>query len=372
MRIVHVANYYAARSGGMRTTMHALGRGYLAAGHEFCMVVPGTGWSQEQTSVGLRVTVPSVPLPGTGYSIVPFEGTVRAAIEQLAPDRLEVSDRTTLRRLGAWARRQGIPTVLFAHERLDDWLRQFVPAGARSRSDAPSPITDRMVLTSLRDYDRIVCTTQYAAAQFERLAPGVVDRIPLGVDLETFAPLRHRARNDAVVLVHAARLSPEKAPHRSVRTLRELLRRGVDARLVVVGDGPSRARMERLAHDLPVEFTGFVSDRAILRRLLASADVSLNPGPIETFCLSAMESLACGTPAVAASTSAVGELLAGAGEVADPTPESFADAVERILARPESARRRAARARAEQFPWSRTVDAMLELHAELGNERRTG
>ncbi|MCX7283667.1 MAG: LysR substrate-binding domain-containing protein, partial [Novosphingobium sp.] len=40
--------------------------------------------------------------------------------------------------------------------------------------------------------------------------------------------------------------------------------------------------------------------------ILASADVSLAPGPIETFCLAALESLAAGTPVVASNTSAVG------------------------------------------------------------------
>jgi alpha-1,6-mannosyltransferase len=41
VRIVHVANAYTPRSGGIRTTVHALGRGYRAAGHEFVLVVPG-------------------------------------------------------------------------------------------------------------------------------------------------------------------------------------------------------------------------------------------------------------------------------------------------------------------------------------------
>ena len=42
MRIVHVANFYGPNSGGIKTTMHELGRGYLAQGHEFIFIVPGT------------------------------------------------------------------------------------------------------------------------------------------------------------------------------------------------------------------------------------------------------------------------------------------------------------------------------------------
>jgi hypothetical protein len=41
VRIVHFANAYTPRSGGIRTTVHALGHGYRVAGHEFVLVVPG-------------------------------------------------------------------------------------------------------------------------------------------------------------------------------------------------------------------------------------------------------------------------------------------------------------------------------------------
>jgi alpha-1,6-mannosyltransferase len=41
MRIVRLANYVGPRSGGMRTALRELGAGYLAAGHEPVLVVPG-------------------------------------------------------------------------------------------------------------------------------------------------------------------------------------------------------------------------------------------------------------------------------------------------------------------------------------------
>ena len=385
MHIVHVANYYAPHSGGMRTTMHALGRGYRAAGHRFTMIVPGTGTgtSREETPFGTLVTVPGIPLGVTGYSIVPTERRVRRVLEDLGPDRLEVSDRTTLRKLGLWARREGIPAVLFAHERIDDWIRQFTSvgarrpsAGARRAGTGSTMIADRMNLASLGAYERVVCTTAYAAAQFERLIPGSVVRVPLGVDTADFGP-EHRSEalraellgSNRLLLVHAGRLSPEKAPGLSVQTLRELRSRGVDACLVIAGDGQSRAKLEREADGLPVIFTGFLSERAELATLLASADISLNPGPIETFCLSAVESLASGTPVVAANSSALPEFVRGdAGATADGNPIAFADAVQRVAARPLDERTAGALAVGRSFPWSRTVQLMLELHDSLGSK----
>ena len=380
MRIVHVANFYGPRSGGLRTTMHELGRGYLAAGHEFVMIVPGQRASTEETEFGTRMTLPSLPLVGTGYSFIPIEFGVRRALSELQPDRIEVSDRLTLRRLGVWARRHGIPAVMFSHEKLSDWILQMAGKQRGTPKAGSTAIADRLNNASLRNYDRIVCTTAYAAEEFERLLPGRVARVPLGVNLEVFAPHRYSMeirrkflREDDVLLVHVGRLSPEKAPHRSIETLRELLERGVKARLVIAGDGPLRSRLERSAAGLPVNFVGFLSDRRELAQLLATADVSLNPGPIETFCLSALEALASGTPVVASSTSALGELIIpGAGEVAGPSGKQFADAVELILRVGVEQRRTAARDRAAAFPWSSTVATMIALHESLSSPKLAG
>jgi alpha-1,6-mannosyltransferase len=84
---------------------------------------------------------------------------------------------------------------------------------------------------------------------------------------------------------------------------------------------------------------------------------------VETFGLAALEALACGTPVVAASSSAVAELVAGdAGRTARPEPPALAAAVVSLLAVPERQRRKAARQRAESFPWSRTTRTMLAMH----------
>jgi alpha-1,6-mannosyltransferase len=82
---------------------------------------------------------------------------------------------------------------------------------------------------------------------------------------------------------------------------------GIDAVLVVAGDGPLRGRLERAARRkaLPVQFAGFVTDPKHLATLLASADVVVAPGPVETFGLAALEALACGTPVVVSGDSAL-------------------------------------------------------------------
>ena len=71
MRIVHVANFYGPKSGGIRTTLHELGKGYKARGHEFTYIVPGNGFFCEESVFGKKITVPSIVLPFSGgYRII--------------------------------------------------------------------------------------------------------------------------------------------------------------------------------------------------------------------------------------------------------------------------------------------------------------
>ena len=91
LRIVHVANFYGPRSGGLRTTMHALGAGYEAAGHEMVMVVPGPADADERTPSGRRITLAAPVVPGTGgYRVITHVDRVRRVLAELGPDRLEV------------------------------------------------------------------------------------------------------------------------------------------------------------------------------------------------------------------------------------------------------------------------------------------
>jgi alpha-1,6-mannosyltransferase len=359
VRIVHVANAYAPRSGGIRTTVHALGHGYQAAGHEFVLVVPGARNSDEHLSWGRRVTLAAPRVPGSGgYRVLVDLRRVRAILDALTPDRLEVSDRLTLRGLGGWARAAGVPSTMIAHERVDGLLRAFLPLGDRRAQQA----ADRHNLTTARSFDRVVATTAFAEQEFARIGVST-ERVPLGVDLEQFRPSPRPASDGVPLLVLCSRLSKEKRPDLAIDALQILHRAGCPARLVVAGSGPMAGALRRRAQGLPVTMTGHLADRSSVALLLGSADIVLAPGPVETFGLAALEALACGTPVVAASTSAVAELVGGgAGRSARPEAPALAAAVSGLLAVPEAQRRKAARARAEQFPWSRTTNAMLALH----------
>ncbi|EGX58322.1 glycosyl transferase [Streptomyces zinciresistens K42] len=367
LRIVRLANFVAPASGGLRTALRELGTGYRLAGHDPVLVVPGDTRSDRETEQGRVITLPGPTVPGTGgYRVLLDRRRVAALLEELAPDRLEVSDRTTLRWTGTWARRARVPSVMVSHETADGVLRTWGLSENLSRHAA-----DALNARTAHTYSRVVCTTEFAEREFVRIGARNVVRAPLGVDLMNRRPtLRDtalrgtHARADETLLVMCSRLSVEKRPGTALDALESLRRRGVRAVLVVAGNGPLRARLEKRAQerDLPVTFLGHVSDRSLLGALQASADLCLAPGPAETFGLAALEAMACGTPVVASASSALPEVIGSAGVTAADGGDAFADAVQSLLERPERERRDAARARAECFGWGAAVDAFLAAH----------
>ncbi|GIE81503.1 GDP-mannose-dependent alpha-(1-6)-phosphatidylinositol dimannoside mannosyltransferase [Actinoplanes philippinensis] len=362
MLIARVANFVHATSGGLRTALRELGRGYQAAGHEAVLIVPGAEAGEEETPQGRVITVPGPAVPGLGgYRVLLNHGAVRAVLRRLRPDRIEVHDRSTLRWLGGWARENGVRSMMVSHESLDGLLRLFGPGGPAGPWAA-----DRLNARTVAAFDTVVCTTGWAQREFLRLGAAPV-RVPLGVALDRFSPasrdaaLRTALAGSApVLLLHCGRLSAEKEPRLSLDTLATLRAEGVDAVLAVAGDGPLRADLSAAAERrrLPARFLGHVRDP---RGLLATADVVLAPGPIETFGLSALEALASGTPAVVRSVSALPEVVGPAGVAAGP--DGFPAAVRELLARPAGERRAAARTQAEGFPWSKAVEGFLDVHA---------
>jgi alpha-1,6-mannosyltransferase len=257
---------------------------------------------------------------------------------------------------------------------------------ARVLSRPAARLADTLNSRTAKHYQQVVCTTEWAAAEFARLGVENLFRVPLGVDLELFSPGRYSvavrdtyAGPDEVLLVHCGRLSVEKKPERSIDAVAFLTAQGVRCSLVVAGDGPLRERLEKRAAGLPVRFTGFIHDRQALAGLLATADVVLAPGPVETFGLAALEALACGTPVVVSASSALPEVIGAAGvAVAAPEPNSsasssaagiaFADGIRQVLGWSAEGRREAARQRAEEFGWPAAVAGFLAAHG-LRDER---
>lgn len=366
MHILRIANFVSPTSGGIRTALREWGQAYRAQGHQVSLVIPGPGPPITEEDQGRIYRVPAMPVGRTGYSLIWSRTRLTRLMERIAPDTIEVSDRSTLRWTGSWARRAGLGSVMISHEHLSGILDRRTPVPDRPAQAVADLINRR----SAADYDVIVCPSRFAAQEFQRIG---VDAqvVPLGVDLQTFrpgpapetTPVPGRADSRPVQLIHCGRLSPEKNPALSIRTVQTLRERGVKVELTVLGHGPMRDRLMTLAEDLPITFHSYITERAELAAAMTRADVAIAPGPVETFGLAALEAIACGVPTVCPDEGALSEVVGPGGSATNAHPGAFADAVLDLLVRPEARQR--ARTQAERFTWAASAQRMLALHDQV-------
>lgn len=212
--------------------------------------------------------------------------------------------------LQGWAAiRQFKPDIVHAHggraSRLMPKLAGRVPVAATIHLDYRHK--------SYRDVDGLICTTDWQRAGVSPKYTGKVARIDLWyrphrrLDAPQVARLRGElgAGQGAFLIGFVGHLIPVKG----VDLLLEAFRRAAlpDARLVVVGDGPERAALERAAPP-NVLFTGFRSDALDLYQAF---DLFVSPSREEPFGLVFLEALDAGLPVIATRTAGAEAILPG-------------------------------------------------------------
>ncbi|NHN55516.1 D-inositol-3-phosphate glycosyltransferase [Calidifontibacter sp. DB0510] len=214
--------------------------------------------------------------------------------------------------------------------------------------------------------------------------PRRVRVVPPGVDLAVMRPQSTDDARDALglprdaqVLLFVGRIQPLKAPDVLVRAAAAMLERRPQLReTLVVGilGGPSGSGLEAprslqaLARELGVadvvQFVPPVS-RPELAQWFSAADLTVVPSHSESFGLVALESMACGTPVVAAHVGGLPTVVGDAGVLLDShDPAVWSDALLDLL--DDEARRKAlsdkAIQRANRFSWDATTDKLMAVY----------
>jgi N-acetyl-alpha-D-glucosaminyl L-malate synthase BshA len=128
-----------------------------------------------------------------------------------------------------------------------------------------------------------------------------------------WSDLRARlAPNGEVIIAHASNLRPVKRPLDAVRVLADVRAQGIDAKLMLIGDGPMLEAMHELAVELGVAEKIMVMgaiEADKLPKYMAAADLHLVTSENESFCLAAMEAMACGVPVVGTHCGGLDEIM---------------------------------------------------------------
>lgn len=207
------------------------------------------------------------------------------------------------------------------------------------------------------------------------LPPTLMHKMRNGVDLTRFAPVepglaRQRLRLEgSPLLISVGHLVELKGHHLAIETLAAISPQHPAARLVIVGDGEERGRLQALAERLGlgprVVFAGAVPNTA-LSDWYSAADLLMLASSREGWANVLLEAMACGTPVVATRVGGNAEVLGDAEVgrlVRARDTASLAEAVLSLLARPPE--RAAVRRYAEQFSWQATSEAQLALFRRI-------
>jgi len=213
-----------------------------------------------------------------------------------------------------------------------------------------------------RVFERIVFIAEGQRRHYEQKLGIRFERaevIPSGVDVERFAPAnRANESGDAgrpprVGIV--ASLQPRKGHEFFFRAAAEIHERRPGVEFLVIGDGPRRAELERLARELQIEthvqFLGVrhdVPDQLRALDVLVLASQEAGGGHAETLPLVLMEAGATALPVVATDVGAVSDIVADGetGLLVPPgDPKALAERIDALLANPQRRRRMGALAR---------------------------
>jgi glycosyltransferase involved in cell wall biosynthesis len=201
-------------------------------------------------------------------------------------------------------------------------------------------------------------------------------RVPLGVDLDEWAPCEpaRRAMGPAR-LIHVASLNRVKDQPTLLRAFAEVLRRGIDAQLDIVGEDTLGGAVQRLAAELGlarcVRFHGFLTQRE-LHPFVARSHLMVLSSLHEAGPSVMLEAAVCGVPTVG---TAVGHIAEWSPRAALAAPvgdfRALADAIERLLADEDLRLRTAAEAarRAREEDADHTARSFESLYEELGCAR---
>jgi glycosyltransferase involved in cell wall biosynthesis len=223
------------------------------------------------------------------------------------------------------------------------------------------PLADAVLVRSVR-YAR-------ASPSLSRVPESRWRVIPNGVDTRLFRPEGAAGKGNYVLFV--GRLVPYKGVD---VLLHAMARMPSPPSLVLVGDGPMRARWSALAKNLHVraEFLGHVSDEE-LAKLYRGARLTVLPSVTrqEAFGMALLESMACGTPVVASSLPGVDE-VARLGGLATPPgdAQALATQIVRGLHDADVPRGAALAWRVQHlYSWPAVTDRILEVYQEVTGTR---
>lgn len=371
LKVAMFTNNYLPFIGGVPISIERLRLGLIALGHKVLVIAPGYGQEQQEEDKTQVLRLPSLFTWGKRREFRVanlFSGAVWRELRAFKPDIIHLHHPFWLGSLGLWlGRRLDVPVVYTYHTRLEHYAH-FVPLpGSLFRN----LISHALIKHFANRCDGVISPTH--STEDYLLMLGVKTPIyvqPTGIDYERFQQhnpqtgetLKHEmGLTDKKVLVSVSRLSSEKNIDFLLDAMAQLkAERGNDFRLLIMGEGDERerleARIEQLELQQHVSLVGAVPPEC-MADYYQLGDVFVFASKSETQGMVVLEAMAAGLPVVALRSSGIEDVVKE-GENGYKTPENLGLWCERLnLLLDDEARRQAFSGRAQQLARENATDA---------------
>jgi 1,2-diacylglycerol 3-alpha-glucosyltransferase len=385
MHIAFFTNFYHPVVNGVVRSVASFRQGLMDQGHNVFVFAQADGSYQDTEPFIFRYPSLSLPLASEVIAAIP----VSSFVDQLLPSlKLDVIHAHHPILLGQTAARKAaeldLPLVFTFHTKYWEYTH-YVPL----QQDAIQEFLKNAVHSWLKDF---LQRCQHVIIPSESLRNTLVRQyglesgysvIPTGTDLKPYmqadggALRREQGWQADKVVISIGRLAPEKNWETLLRAAAHAYAQCPELRLVMIGEGPERENLERLAQELGVgervTFTGVLPFDQVPVYLKA-ADVFAFASITETQGLVTIEAMAAGLPVVAVNGSGTRDIVEAGkqGVLAANDPDSLAAALTGLLADPQKMRElgRNALQRAKEFDIGKLSKQVVGVYEQAIEDKK--
>jgi len=413
MRIAFLTDTFLPQINGIVTSIVHFSEELGRRGHEVLILAPrprtprrslfraeprGSGqagapaWSAPNVRVQYLRSLPSLLYPEYRLSFL-GRRTVLRALKAFDPHVIHFHTPLTVGRYAIHAARTlGKPLVGTNHIYLTKdnavFLRCIVGNRPRFQRNI-APAVRRYSASFYRTCEVCCVPSRTLATELARGKRGFAsEHLPNGIDCTKVRRLAGNERQQMKerwglsehVVLHVGRLSKEKGVEAVVRAFALVRDSNPDTSLLLIGDGPAKASLKKLAEKLGmggnVVFTGAIPHEELLTSgILSVGDVFVTASRMESQGMVLLEAMAAGLPVVCVQDAAVEEMVQNVGTLVPPEDvPALAAATKVILDNASLAEEmsRASLAQAQCFSVAVLVDRLLGIYEEAGRRKNRG
>lgn len=372
MKIGLVCPYNIFKSGGVQECVLALKAQYQSRGHEAYIITPRPKDVESEQPDGILL------VGGSRDFKSPFHTTAQVSVSldnNSIDELLQEYDFDVLHFHEPWVpivgwqilTRSSTVNVATFHAKLPETMM------SKTIEKVITPYTKSI----LKYIDAYTAVSEAASEYVRSLTDEAIHLVPNGIDIDKFRAGRNLKRDKQTIL-YVGRLEKRKGVIYLLRAFMLLQQEQPDVRLVVVGDGPDREKLESFVEQNDIKntsFMGFVDEQTKID-LLHQATIYCSPAVYgESFGIVLLEAMAAGTVIVAGNNRGYTEVMKETGAVSivnvKDTPE-FTRRLQLLMSDKDLRQLwiKWANKYVEQFNYEHIADQYLEIYAEAQKARK--